>query len=287
MGSTRRRTVVAAAAAALAFLDGGFPTSAARAEDAPAAGATRSKPVQEPPLEGDAKKKYDADSARFDKRFQGIKNRDELLQFMNELENDGSRAARDFLMQYARTVKSAEYRGRAFDAITKIGGAKGIEFLCGKAGVRSTDSLVQRQAVDALGKAGDRAAVGALLDTLTDAALKMETLGAVCLALGKTAPDDARVAEALFSAAADRRDTVRACAVEALGYVPGDKSFQYILGVLQNDKFAAAREGAAKGLSHAGKAEAIPALEVAAKDKSQPVKAAAIQALKDLGATGK
>lgn len=260
------------------------------AEDAKPAGGASAAPLpdEDPTLEGDAKKKYDADLDRFAKRYKSIKDRDGLVMFLNELDADGSRAARDWLMQYARTVKSAEYRVKAFESLTKIGGSKSMAFLCGKDGVRSPDSLVQRQAVDALAKSGDARCVTPLLTALSDPALKMETVGAVCITLGKTAPSDEKVIEMLFKEAADRRDTVRASAIEALGYVSTDKAFAFLLETLQHDKNAAARAGAATGLGHAGKQEAIPALQAAASgDKSEPVKAAAIKSLKDLGATGK
>jgi HEAT repeat protein len=172
--------------------------------------------------------------------------------------------------------------------LTKIGGSKALTFLCGKDGVRSTDSFVQRQAVDALSKSDDARCLAPLLTALGDPALKIETVGAICITLGKTAPGDEKVAEMLSKEAADRRDTVRASALEALGYVPGDKAFPFLLEPLQHDRNAAARAGAATGLGHAGKQNAIPALQAAASgDKSEPVKAAAIQSLKDLGATGK
>ena len=84
----------------------------------------------------------------------------------------------------------------------------------------------------------------------------------------------------------DRRDTVRAKAMEALGYVKDERSFALLLDKLQNEKNANVREGAAKGLKHAGRQEAIPALKAAvANEKSQPVRGAAIETLKALGAT--
>src|SRR5262249_8198192 len=158
---------------------------------------------------------------------------------LNDLDADGSRAARDWLMDYAKVVKSAQWRERAFASIAKIGGRKGIEFLCGKSGARSTDSLIQREAVDALGKQQDRGAVGPLLEVLGDASLKMETVAAVCLALGKTAPDDEKVRAALMKTANDHRDTVRAAAIEALGWVRTDDAYSFVTGLLAQDHNAA------------------------------------------------
>jgi hypothetical protein len=241
---------------------------------------------EEAPLEGEAKKQHAQDVSKFDKRYKAIKNRDELLQMLNELESTGSRAARDWLMDYAKVVKSAEYRLRAFEALTRIGTAKGISFLCGKYGVRAADSIVQNQAVEALGKAPDRRAVAALLDALGDGAVKMETRGAICLTLGKTAPDDAKVQETLYRQLEDRRDTIRAKAIEALGYVKDDRSFTLLLDTLTKDKNPLLREGAAKGLKHAGRQEAVAALKAAvANESAQPVRGAAIDTLKALGAT--
>jgi hypothetical protein len=240
---------------------------------------------EEPALTGETKSAYEADLARFEKRYKAIKNRDELLQMLNELEASGSRSARDWLIQYARKVKSAEYRARAFEALVKIGGKPSMALLCGKDGLRAPDFKVQTQAVEALEKSGDRRCIAPLLDVLDDPAVKMETVGAVCLTLGKVGADDPKVEEALFRFAADKRDTVRARAVEALGYVKNDKAYQYVLEALQKEKNATVRAGAALGLSHARRPEAIPALKAAvANEKSQPVRENAILALKTLGA---
>lgn len=225
---------------------------------------------------------------RFDKRLKAIKARDPLLQFLNELEADGSRAARDFLMSYARTVKSAEYRARAFEALTKIGGAKAMAFLCGKDGVRAADFAVQHDAIEALSKSGDKACVEPLLAVLSDPAVKIENVGAICITLAKIAPGDPKVEAALFKEAADKRDTVRANAVEGLGRVGSDKAYAFLPDELKNDKNTRCRAAAATGLGHTKRQEAIPALQAAAaEDKSESVRNAAIQSLKDLGATGR
>lgn len=242
---------------------------------------------EEPALTGEAKEKYEADLKKFEKRYTTeIKNRDELLQMLNELEASGSRAARDWLIQFARKVKSAEYRARAFDALVKIGGKASMSLLCGKDGLRAPDFKVQTQAAAALSNTGDKRCVPALLDALSDSAVKMETLATVCLTVGKVGADDPKVEETLFRLAADRRDTVRAAAVEALGHVKNDKAFQHVLTTLQKEKNATVRAGAAKGLGHAGRPEAIAPLKAAvAGEKSQSVREAALASLKALGAT--
>jgi hypothetical protein len=242
---------------------------------------------EEQALTGEAKAAYEADLKKFEKRYSTeIKNRDQLLQMLNELEASGSRAARDWLIQFARKVKSAEYRARAFEALVKIGGRASMGLLCGKDGLRAPDFKVQTQAAAALAMTTDKRCVPALLDALSDSAVKMETLATVCLTVGKVGADDPRVEEALVRLVADRRDTVRAAAVEALGYVKNDKSFELVLSTFQKEKNATVRVGAAKGLGHAGRQEAIPALKAAvANEKAQPVREAAIAALKDLGAT--
>ncbi len=284
----RRRRLAWGVALATAWSVAG--TGAARgaaADDEPAAGAG-TEAVEDPPLTGEEKSKYDAEIRRFDKRYGTVKNRDELLQFLNELDADGSRPARDWLMKYAHVVKSAEYRAKAFESLVKIGGSTAMGFLCGKDGVRSPESFVQKQAVDALAKAGDKRCVGPLLDVLDDPALKMETVAAACITIAKIDPADAKVKEKLAKVAKDRRDTVRAAAAEARGYGADDATFAALLDTLQHDKNASVRAGAAAGLSHAGRPEAIPALEAAVKnEKSQPVREAALKSLKDLGATGK
>jgi hypothetical protein len=242
---------------------------------------------EEAALTGEAKAAYEADLKKFEKRYTTeIKNRDELLQMLNELEASGSRAARDWLIQFARKVKSAEYRARAFEALVKIGGKASLGLLCGKDGLRAPDFKVQTQAAAALAKSADKRCVPALLDALGDPAVKMETIATLCLTVGKVGPADAKVEETLVRLAADKRDTVRAAAVEALGYVKNDKAFGLVLSTLQKEKNATVRAGAAKGLGHAGRQEAIPALKAAvATEKSQPVREAALAALKDLGAT--
>ncbi len=259
--------------------------SEVRAEDPPAdSGASA---LEDPVLEGEAKKAYDEERRRYDKRFKAVKNRDELLQLLNELDAAGTRAARDWLITYAKTVKSAEYRAKAFESLAKIGGTKAVGFLCGKSGVRSPDFLVQKQAVEAVAKAADKRSIGPLLDVLDDPALKMETVAAVCETLAKIDPSDLKVQESLRRVAGDRRDTVRAAALEALGHGADDATFALLMDTLQHDKNAAARAGAAKGLGHAGRGDAIPALRAAVSgEKSQPVREAALQALKTLGDTG-
>lgn len=268
----------------LALVAGGAVAPAALADDPKPADAA---PAQEdPPLAGEEKKAYDAAMAGFEKRYKAIKNRDEMIQFLNELDAESSRAARDWLVKYARVVKSADYRVRAFEALARKGGSTALGFLCGKDGVRSSDALVQKQAVEALAKSGDRRCVGPLLDVLSDPALKMETVASACLALAKIDPSDEKVKEALRKASGDRRDTVRAAAFEAMGYGADDKAFALLLDTLRNAKNASARAGAAAGLGHAGRKEAIPALKAAVADeKVQPVREAAIKSLKDLGAT--
>ena len=278
-----RTSLAACAGLLLPLAWGATAPPRARAEEP----ATPAAPAEEEPaLEGEAKKKHAEELTRYEKRYKTLKNRDELLQFLNEVEASGTRAARDWLMDYAKVVKSAEYRVVAFDALVKIGTAKGLAFVCGRHGVRSSEFIVQTQAVEALGRAPDRRAVAALLDAISDSAVKMETRGAICITLGKTAPDDLKVQEVLYQQLEDRRDTVRAKAMEALGYVKDERSFALLLDKLQNEKNANVREGAAKGLKHAGRQEAIPALKAAvANEKSQPVRAAAIETLKALGAT--
>ena len=285
-----RRPILALAAAALlaALGTGAVWGRKALADDAKPAGGAAAPPAEEPALEGEAKAKYDADMERFAKRMKSIKNREPLLQFLSELEADKSRAARDYLMQYGRVVKSDEYRKRAFQALAKIGGPKAVAFLCGKDGIKSGDFLVQQDAVEALALGLDKHSVEPMLALLLDPLLKIEIIGSICIALGKIAPKNPKVEEALFREAEEKRDTIRANAVEALGYVGSEKAYQHLVETLRSEKNTRVRAAAATGLGYTKRHDAIPALKAAADgDKSLSVKDAAVKSLHDLGATGR
>jgi HEAT repeat protein len=239
----------------------------------------------EPVLSDEEQRAYDGDLARFERRYQAMEDPQQVFELLNELEAQGTRAARDWLIQLARKVKSAEYRRRAFEILVKIGGKPSLDLLCGKHGLRSGDFNVQTQAATALERTTDKRCVPVLLELLAGPALKMETLGQVCLTVGRVGHDDPKVEEALFKRVGEKRDTVRARVLEALGNVRTEKAFQHVHQALQKEKNATARAGAARGLGHAGRQDAVPALKaVVAKDNAQPVREAALEALKALGA---
>jgi HEAT repeat protein len=280
----RARSAARWAAILLAALAG---AQAVRAQDAPAPSPAATE-AAEPPLEGDAKKKHAEDLVRHRKLLRSAKDQLTMEQAIRELGALGTRAARDALIEYATTVKSQQYVEKSFDAIATIGDRVSIAFLCGKAAIRSPDFLRQTFAAEALGRAKNRRAVPALLDVMDDVSVKIEVQGAICLALAKTAPDDKDVQARLFKAADDKRDTIRANAVEALGYVNTEEAWRHLLSTLAGEKNTRVRAAAATGLGWTKRSEAERALRKAVdEDKSLTVRDAAVRALQEIGATAK
>jgi HEAT repeat protein len=281
-------------------------TSFARAEDAPpdepaepaaplpvppapaAPAPSAEGELEESPLEGEAKQKYVADLARHKKLLATAKDQLTIEQGIQELGALGTRAARDALRSYAATVKSQTYVQKAFDALAAIGDRVSIAFLCGKDGVRSGEFLRQTFAAEALAKAKNRRAVGPLLEAMKSPSVKIEVQGAICLALAKIAPDEKAVQERIFACADDKRDTIRANAIEAMGYLNTEDAYRRLLETLAGEKNTRVRGAAATGLGWTKRSEAEPALRKAvADDKSLTVRDAAVRALKEIGATAK
>ena len=254
----------------------------AAAEEPPAAPPEGAEPV----LTGEEKAKYDADLKRHLDRLRKEKNRDVVTQYVRQLGASPSRAGRDALIAFARGNKSQEHVKHAFDALAKNGTRPAIEFLCGKDGVRSQDFLVQHSAVQALAEAKSVHAVNPLLAVLEEPATKIEVQGAIAITLAKTAPRNERVIGELFRLAEEKRDTIRANAMEAIGHLASKRALERLSDALQNDKNTRVRAAAATGLGHTKWKEAIPPLQrAAASDKSRTVTDAAMEALKQLGAT--
>jgi HEAT repeat protein len=262
---------------AIALLAGAaFAEPVAAEEPKPDAKPPPAKEPTESPLEGEAKQRYEAELAKHLKVLKTEKNAEVVRGYVAQLGAKWSRAGRDALIAYARGNKNQEAVKNAFDALAKLVDGKATWFLCGKDGVRSNDFLVQQSAVQALGEARNPKAVEPMLEVMKDPAVKIEVQGAVCLALAKTSPADPRVAEQVFRCADDKRDTVRANAVEALGHLASKEAFPRLLDALANDKNTRVRGAAATGLGWTGRKDAIPALEKAvAEDKSLTVRSAA------------
>ena len=123
---------------------------------------------------------------------------------------------------------------------------------------------------------------------MKDPAVKIEVQGAICITLAKSAPGDPRVEDQVFACADDKRDTIRANAVEALGYIGSKRAMARLYDSLKNEKNTRVRGAAATGLGWAHQKDAVPALQdAAANDKSMTVKEAAMKALKELGAAAR
>ena len=112
---------------------------------------------------------------------------------------------------------------------------------------------------------------------------KIELTGSVSRAVAQTAPKDERVVETLFKLADAVKDTIRANAIEALGYVGTDKAMEKLKTALSEDKNTRVRGAAATGMKNSMRKDMIPFLEQAlAADKSMTVKDAIETALKAL-----
>jgi len=213
-----------------------------------------------------------------DNKHQGL-----LVDRIKDLGTRKNRSVRDALMRFAATRKSKEYVAEAFFALATIGGRVGLEFLCGPKALRSKDYLVAQQAALALGTAKDGRALSALLEVLNLRGTKIEVVSACCLALAKSAPEDEIVIQEIFRHCEEPKDTIRAGAAEALGYLKSDAAVQRLQQLLQVDKNTRVRAAAALGMGHTGRTELIPALRKAiAEDKAHTVRTSALEAIREL-----
>jgi hypothetical protein len=256
------------------------PAPAPAPTPSPAPAPTASEEVE---LEGEAKKKHEQEVKETLAMLRTEKNRETVAGRIERIGAQGTRAGRDALMAFAVGNKNQEYLEKTFRALAKIGGNKAIDFLCGKNALRSGDFLVQQSAAEALATAKSPRAVGPLLDVLTDKATKIEVVGAAAKAVAQSAPRDERVTETLFKLTEHVKDTIRAYAVEALGYLATDDATARLVDVLVNDKNTRVRGGAATGLGNSGRRDVIPHLEKAFEaEQAFTVKDKIQQALKTL-----
>lgn len=276
-----RRTARSVVLVALAFA--GVAPVPAYAGDPPGTARPRD-PEDEPPLDGDAKKEYDRDYAAYLKQIRGEKNRELVRTTMQQVAAKG-RAGRDALIEFARTTSNQAYIEYAFESLAAVRGKVVREFLTGKGGVRSGDSYVQIAAAKALGTTKDRKAVPALLEVVDAKSTKIEVQGACLIALGKTGRGDAGAAEALARWAETKADTVRANALEGLGWLATDEAVAKLTDHLKTEKNTRCRGAAATGLGHTLRKDVVPVLEAAlAADDAMTVKDCISSALKELGA---
>ena len=229
----------------------------------PPAAATKALPDDEPDLVGEAKEKHDKEVKSILESLKGEKNQQIVRDTMVKLGAAPTRAGRDALILYATGNKNQEWASAAFTELGNIGGKKSIEFLCGKSALRSADFLIQQSAAEVLGKVKSPLAVGPMLDVLTAPGTKIEIVSSISRAVAQTAPKDDRVIETIFKLADAVKDTIRANALEALGYLKSDRAIEKLKDSLVHDKNSRCRGAAARGMKNSARRELIPVLEAA------------------------
>ena len=237
----------------------------------------------EPKLKGKAAKRLRTIIKDHIRYLEKEKSQGLLVDRIKDLGSRKNRGARDALMKFASTRKSKEYISAAFFALAEIGGRVAIEYLCGPKALGSKDFLVARQAAEAIGTAKDESATTAILGVLYKKGTKIQVVSACCIALAKSAPKDERVIKAVFEHSDHGKDTIRAGAAEALGYLASDDALTKLKAILDGDKNARVRSAAGTGLGWTKRPEVIPWLRAAiANDNSHHVRTAAHEAIQYL-----
>ncbi len=243
--------------------------------------STTTPEPDDPVLEGEAKRAHAKEVKALLKWLHGEKNREVVELRIKELGGRKTRAARDALIAFVPGNKNHEYATHAFYALGEIGGKTARTFLVGKHALRSRNFLVAHSAAEALGRTRDERAAPDLLAVMTHKRTKIKVVGACAIALGKCGGDHAPSVEALFKYSHHRKDTIRAYAVEALGYLGTDEAIERLTEALQEDDNARVRAAAATGLGWTRRSETIPVLEAAlAEDNSHHVRDAVLAAIK-------
>ena len=251
----------------------------ARAEEESSTAPEPSDPV----LEGEAKKAHEKAVKALLKQLKTEKNREVVELRIKELGSRKTRAARDALIAFVKGNKNHEYVTHAFYALADIGGKTARTFLVGKHALRSRDFLVAHSAAEAVGRTRDERAAPDLLEVMTHKRTKIKVVGASAIALGKCGGDHAPSVEALFKYSHHRKDTIRAYAVEALGYLGTDAAIERLTEALQEDDNARVRAAAATGMGWTHRNETIEILEKAlTEDNSHHVRHAVLAAVKIL-----
>jgi HEAT repeat protein len=287
----RGRSIVVALFAGLL---GGGPAASAPGDPPPVAppaappAAPAPVPAEEPELVGEAKERHEAEVKDILKELTKEKNREAVRMRIETLGAGKSRAARDALILFAEKSGNQEFTKHAFTALGKIGGKKVVEFLCGKDALRSGDFLVQQAAADALGEVRNPLAAGPLLEVLTAKGTKIEVMGSVARAAARSAPKDDRVVETLFRLVEHKKDTIRANAMEALGYLASDAAMNRLAEALQKDDNSRVRGAAAAGIGHSARKDMIPVLSGAmAAENALNVKSEIQKAITALETSGR
>ena len=243
-------------------------------------------PRADPVLTPEQQEEHDAEVAKHLDVLLNEKNKEMVERQISALGTNGSRAARDALIEYSKAQKNHEYVSHAYAALARIGGTTVIEHLLSEHGLGANDFMKQRYAAEALGNTKDARGIEPVLELLNDKKTKIEVEGACCIALAKMGAEDERCIDAVMRNSAHKHDTVRANAAEALGYLGSTDALQRLVYLMEKDKNTRVRGAAATGLGILKNPEAIPALQKAAEgDKSLTVKDRAIWALEQMGAT--
>jgi HEAT repeat protein len=231
----------------------------------PPAPAVKAPPLSddEPDLEGEEKAKHEKAVKAILDSLTKEKNQQVVRETMKRLGAAPTRPGRDALMLYATGNKNQEWVSAAFTELGNIGGKKSIEFLCGKSALRSSDFLVQQSAAEVLAKGKHPLSVAPMLDVLTAPGTKIELVSSLCRAVAQTAPKDDRVIETIFKLADAVKDTIRANALEALGYLKSDRAVEKLKDALAKEKNGRCRGAVARGMKNTGRKELIPVLEAA------------------------
>ena len=240
---------------------------------------------EDPELTPEQQKVHDAEVAALLKKLRSEKNKEMVESQIANLGAQGTRAGRDALIRYCHGNKNQEYLRHAFLALAKVGGETVLEFLSGDEALVCNDFFTQQSAAMALGNAGDARAVAPLLAMVDARGTKIEVQGACLIAIGKCGRRDAGAREALLRYCDHKQDTVRANALEALGYLQTSEAVTVLAEHLASDKNTRCRGAAATGLGWTKLKDAVPFLQEAAdSDSAFTVRDCAMKAMKLLGA---
>ena len=171
-------------------------------------------------------------------------------------------------------------RRQAVDALGRIGDRRAVEPLIGT--LKDRDSLIRSQAVQALGRIKDPQAVTPLAAVLSSKEQQSHVRMSAAEALG--AIGDPRAVEPLILALRDEHWGVRSRAAQALGRLKDPRAVAPLIGALQ-EKEAAVRANAAEALGTMGDRRAVKPLTAALQDSDRDVRKKADLALRRLTGT--
>jgi len=180
----------------------------------------------------------------------------------------------------ALTADDPLVRRQAVDALGRIGDRRAVEPLIGT--LKDRDSLIRSQAVQALGRIKDPQAVAPLVAVLNSKEQQSHVRMSAAEALG--AIGDPRAVEPLILALRDEHWGVRSRAAQALGRLKDPRAVAPLIGALQ-DKEAAVRANAAESLGEIGDRRAVKPLTAALQDSDRDVRKKADLALRRLTGT--